>query len=248
MPQFNPSQSKTARVPVTVQPSGLSCEVELFLGPNDASKVASSGRTPFVSAGSQQQVGLPMVMPNIAGTYHVYIDLYVGGSYFAGYTGTEDVVIAVPGVDVVAGYFTIHNINGIPFSSVSMDIWHVYYVLPYAVLAQPLVISSLGGLSVNFTYQGYQDISGDLYCEIRWEPDFIVDWDVTPPFAAPFFSQYTTVPFMSNSPMTKTVTINNLSNSPYGAPPPGNWLAYIRLIVPGGGPGVEFLVRGITLQ
>ena len=96
MPQFNPGQSKTAIVPATVQPSGLSCQLEVFLGPNDSSKVATSGLKAFTSSGAQQSVPAAIVMPSAAGTYHVYIDLYAAGYYLAGYQATEDVVIAAP--------------------------------------------------------------------------------------------------------------------------------------------------------
>jgi len=96
MPQFAPSVQKTAVAPITVAPAGLNCEAELFLGPNDATPVVSSGLKSFSSTGSQQNVTAPIVMPSAAGTYHVYIDLYVAGMYLAGYQATEDVIIAAP--------------------------------------------------------------------------------------------------------------------------------------------------------
>ncbi len=96
MPQFESSVQKTAVAPITVAPAGLSCEAELFLGPNDATPVASSGLRPFVSSGAAQQVSFPVVMPANPGTYHVYVDLYAAGYYQAGYQSTEDVVIASP--------------------------------------------------------------------------------------------------------------------------------------------------------
>jgi len=96
MPQFAPSVQKTAVAPITVAPAGLNCEAELFLGPNDATPVASSGLRPFVSSGGAQQVSFPVTMPASPGTYHVYIDLYAAGYYMAGYQATEDVVVQTP--------------------------------------------------------------------------------------------------------------------------------------------------------
>jgi len=98
MPQFNPGQSKNAVVPVTVQPSGLSCEIEVFLGPNDTTKVATSGLLPFTSTGSQQGIVAPITMPSASGTYHVFIDVYSGDFLIAAYQAIEDVVIAPVGV------------------------------------------------------------------------------------------------------------------------------------------------------
>ena len=98
MPQFNPGQSKNAVVPVTVQPSGLSCEIEVFLGPNDTTKVATSGLLPFTSTGSQQGIVAPITMPSASGTYHVFIDVYCEDFLIAAYQAIEDVVIATVGV------------------------------------------------------------------------------------------------------------------------------------------------------
>lgn len=93
-PVFLPGVLKTAKIPITVVPAGLSCGVELFLGPNASTKVATSGLKAFTSTGLQQIVSAPVTMPAATGvTYHVYIDLYVAGMYLAGYTATEDVII-----------------------------------------------------------------------------------------------------------------------------------------------------------
>jgi hypothetical protein len=93
-PVFGPGVTKTARVPITVVPSGLSCQLEVFLGPNDSTKVTTSGLKSFTSTGTQQTVDAAITMPAASGvTYHVYVDLYVAGYYLAGYQATEDVVI-----------------------------------------------------------------------------------------------------------------------------------------------------------
>lgn len=93
-PLFGPGEPKTATVPITVSPSGLSCEAELFLGPNDTTKIVTSGLIPFTSTGMQQSVSLPVTMPSPGGdAYHVYIDVYAEGYLIVAYVATEDVII-----------------------------------------------------------------------------------------------------------------------------------------------------------
>jgi len=93
MPEFMPGESKTAVAPITVKPSGLNCEAEVFLGPDDLTKVATSGLVPFISTGASQDVHLPITMPSAEGTYHVFIDIYVEGLLIAAYQALEDVSI-----------------------------------------------------------------------------------------------------------------------------------------------------------
>lgn len=97
MPEFVPGESKTAIAPITVKPAGLNCEAEVFLGPDDLTKVATSGLVPFVSTGASQDVYLPVTMPSAEGTYHVFIDIYAEGLLIAAYQATEDVSIVAVG-------------------------------------------------------------------------------------------------------------------------------------------------------
>ena len=92
-PVFAPGVIKTAKVPVDVDPSGLACQIEVFLGPNATTKTATSGLKAFTSTGAQQSVSAAITMPAGGASYHVYIDLYVAGMYLAGYQATEDVII-----------------------------------------------------------------------------------------------------------------------------------------------------------
>ena len=93
-PVMLPGVSRTAVAPITVSPSGLACEAELFLGPNDATKVATSGRKSFLSTGTSQSVSLPVLMPSTGGVaYHVYLDVFVAGYRLLAYQATEDVII-----------------------------------------------------------------------------------------------------------------------------------------------------------
>ncbi len=96
MPQFAPGVAKTAIAPIVAKPSGMNCEAELFLGPDDATKIVSSGRVPFVSTGAAKNVNLPITMPGSPGSYHGYIDVFAGGLRFLAYRLTEDVIIAQP--------------------------------------------------------------------------------------------------------------------------------------------------------
>ncbi len=93
-PVMLPGVSRIAVVPITVSPSGLACEAELFLGPNDTTKVASSGKNPFTSTGASQSVSLPVTMPSPGGeAYHVYIDVFTAGHRFLAYKAKEDVIV-----------------------------------------------------------------------------------------------------------------------------------------------------------
>ncbi len=91
---FAPGDLRTAVAPITVSPSGLSCEAELYLGPDEATKVATSGLIAFTSTGAVQSVRLPVTMPTAAGVaYHVYLDVYAHGYLLVAYIAIEDVII-----------------------------------------------------------------------------------------------------------------------------------------------------------
>ena len=105
MPQFSPGEVKTAIAPITAKPSGMSCEAELFLGPNDLTKVVKSGRIPFVSTGAAKNVSLPITMPSAPGSYHGYIDVFTEGLRFLAYNTKEDVAIAVPEPSALLIYY-----------------------------------------------------------------------------------------------------------------------------------------------
>jgi len=93
-PVMAPGASATASAPITVAPGGLSCEAELFLGPNDTTKVVTSGKKPFTSTGAPQSVSFPVIMPSPGGVaYHVYLDVFAEGIPIVAYVATEDVII-----------------------------------------------------------------------------------------------------------------------------------------------------------
>jgi len=93
-PVFLPTQPCSATAPVTVSPAGLDCSLELWVGPDTSTKLATSGLIPFVSTGAVQPVALPIAMPAVDGVIlHVYVDLYIEGYYFLGYIATEDVIL-----------------------------------------------------------------------------------------------------------------------------------------------------------
>jgi len=93
-PIFPPGVAKTAWAPITISPSGIACQAELWLGPNVTTKIATSGLKPFTSTGLAQTISFPITMPSAGGiAYHVYLDVYVAGVLFLAYVATDDVVI-----------------------------------------------------------------------------------------------------------------------------------------------------------
>jgi len=93
-PLMGPGQAATGVAPITVSPSGLSCSAELFLGPDETTKVTTSGLVAFSSTGVAQSVRFPVTMPTPGGVaYHVYLDVYANGVWLVSYVATEDVII-----------------------------------------------------------------------------------------------------------------------------------------------------------
>lgn len=92
MPQFSSGEQKTAIAPITVKPSGLSCQIELALMSNGVK--AATSVVPFTSTGAQQPVSLPITMPGAEGTYPVYLDILAEDLLIGAFVATEDVVIA----------------------------------------------------------------------------------------------------------------------------------------------------------
>lgn len=93
-PVMGPGTARAAVAPITVSPSGLACEAELFLGPDENTKVATSGMRAFTSTGAPQSVSFPVTMPSPGGfAYHVYLDVYANGYLLVAYIATEDVII-----------------------------------------------------------------------------------------------------------------------------------------------------------
>ena len=93
-PLMGPGQAATGVAAITVKRSGLSCQAELFLGPDETTKVATSGMVAFTSTGVAQSVSFPVTMPTPGGVaYHVYLDVYANGVWLVSYVATEDVII-----------------------------------------------------------------------------------------------------------------------------------------------------------
>jgi len=122
MPQFAPGELKTARAPITVQPSGLSCQAELYLVSGGVS-VATSGLKPFTSTGAAQDITFPITMPGASGTYAVYLDIFVSGTLIAAYKATEDVVIAAPLIDPNISFFAFSWTSGAIASDFLVNSW-----------------------------------------------------------------------------------------------------------------------------
>lgn len=93
-PVLAPGDERAAVAPITVSPSGLACSAELYLGPDEATKVATSGLVPFTSTGAPQSTRFPVTMPSPGGfAYHVYLDVFANGYLIVAYIATEDVII-----------------------------------------------------------------------------------------------------------------------------------------------------------
>ncbi len=90
---FQSGSSKTAKIPITVTPSNLGCQVELYLGPNQSTKTVTSGQVTFTSTGSSQNVNVTITLPTTAGAYNVYIDITSGGYLIGAYIDSNTIVI-----------------------------------------------------------------------------------------------------------------------------------------------------------
>jgi len=99
-PLFGAGSSHGATIPITVEPGGLSCQLELYLTPDGGvTKAATSGLVSFTSTGAQQNVSAgPITMPAGGVAYDVYIDVFADGMLIGSYAATEKVTI--PSVEI----------------------------------------------------------------------------------------------------------------------------------------------------
>jgi len=92
---FQPSQAKTAKLPLNLDPSlvGLALTAELFLSKDGGTtKAATSGKIPFTAA-TTQNITMPITMPAAAGAYKAYIDILYGNAFFLGFVDVNDILI-----------------------------------------------------------------------------------------------------------------------------------------------------------
>jgi hypothetical protein len=90
---FVHGSTHTATFQATVTPSGQSCQLELWIGPNATTKSTTSGMVSFNSTGAAQNMTPSIVMPATAGTYHVYIDIYMLGAKIASFVGSSTITV-----------------------------------------------------------------------------------------------------------------------------------------------------------
>jgi hypothetical protein len=89
---FTHGTTHTAKVTLTITPSNLACQMEVWLGPNASTKSATSGLVNFTTTSAAQAVNATVTMP-AAGTYNTYIDIYYGGQHIQGYIDAKQLVI-----------------------------------------------------------------------------------------------------------------------------------------------------------
>ena len=92
---FVPNASKTATVAITVSPSGVACQGELWIAAQSApnTKIATSGLKAFTSTGSAQNVTFPITMPASGGPFVINFDVYVGGVDAFGFVGNDTIAL-----------------------------------------------------------------------------------------------------------------------------------------------------------
>jgi len=89
---FTPGSAKTAKAPVSVQPSGYPCTAVLWLSTNKT-QVAVSSTVAFTSAGTTQQITFVLNMPTAYGEYFVLIDVFMQGVFIVGMEATDKIII-----------------------------------------------------------------------------------------------------------------------------------------------------------
>jgi len=96
-PEFSPGSEHTAHALVTNNtPKTWTYSAELYLV-KGGTKYTSSGTITFsLAAGASRTIDFPITMPDIEGTYKVYLDVFVAGELVAAYQAIEDVVISAP--------------------------------------------------------------------------------------------------------------------------------------------------------
>jgi len=100
---FAAGSTHNANMSISVSPAVMPCEAELFLSiDGGATKAATSSPIGFVSTGASQNVILPVTMPMVGGLYYtVYVDIFIEGLLFAGFEGTEGIIIPLVGTATI---------------------------------------------------------------------------------------------------------------------------------------------------
>lgn len=129
MDYFNAGSTKTAVVKPTVSPSGIACEIEVWLGPDVNTKSATSGKIAFTSTGTAQNVSVPIVMPATEDSYHVYVGIYIGSLYYINYSENDVTVIGndwMPGWTNRLKFSTNYTLISSPLTDfpVLLNIYH----------------------------------------------------------------------------------------------------------------------------
>lgn len=156
--EFYTGEAKTALVPVTnLSQTAFDYVLYLYLGIGQAALASASVH---VEAGQTENVPIGISMPSQAGTYSVFLDVYVSDVLVGHFQSTEDVMVS-PGA--VLGWVT--------------DNWHPTNWPPWITWQGP------NGASRN-NYQGYPNYSSYVSLESIGQQaqmtdfNFTIDYDV----------------------------------------------------------------------
>ena len=87
-----PGTPKNPRYPVTIEPPGLPVSGKLWVGQNESSQAAASPLVDFTT-GNDVSVLFPITTPEIAGRFHVYLDIYYEGQVVLKFQDVDDILI-----------------------------------------------------------------------------------------------------------------------------------------------------------
>ncbi len=109
MPEFSPGESKNAIAPMT-NPTAKAFDysAELYMGTN----LALMAQAPFhLNANESKDIILPVIMPQIEGSYPVYIAVFSNDQFIEPMYQAEDVVIVTPLPSItITGFHYVYKV------------------------------------------------------------------------------------------------------------------------------------------
>ena len=90
---FLAGSTHTANVTIKITPASLALQMELWIGPNSATKVTSK-KVNFTTTGANQVIPISIVMPSATGKYNAYVDILdATGLLIVGYVAVNEINI-----------------------------------------------------------------------------------------------------------------------------------------------------------